>query len=728
LPFSHSNTIASFPLEIVYSDVWGPAPISSINGFRYYVSFIDAYSRFTWFFPLKHKSQVLSSFMHFKNTMENLLGTTIKIFRTNCGGEYSKNSFQTFCSSHGILHQFTCPHTSQQNGVSERKHRHIVDMALCLISHSSLPYTYWPYAFSTAVYLINRLPSIIRNYVSPWEILFGNSPVYKSFKVFGCACYPLLRPYNSHKFSLRSTQCVFLSYASNAKGYLCLDSNTNRLYTSRHVVFDENSFPFHDISPSPSFSSTSLTHNPWLSNLLFFQACSHSSILGPHPSSLLPNPSILGPHPSTISNLSPSPSPHISLLNPSPTTHGPVPCCPSSLTQPAATNEPNEPNEPNELTAPLIPSALPDPPLAHPNPSSSSIQPPPSPANTHSMVTRSKNGISKRKILHTTTTKPTPDYLQTEPPNLTIASKIPEWIAAMRDEFDALQRQNTWSLVPQSAGHNVIGCRWVFKLKRNSDGSISHYKARLVAKGFHQQPGLDFDETFSPVVKPPTVRIVLSLAAQHQWSLRQLDISNAFLHGFLKEDVFMIQPPGFVHSDYPNHVCKLYKSLYELKQAPRAWFECFTSHLLTIGFTASTADPSLFVFRQGSTLLYLLLYVDDIILTGNSTAAITSSITQLAVTFELKDLGPLRYFLGLQIEYGTDCLLVHQRKYITDLLSKFNMHTCKAASTLFSISHKLQPSSEALLPDPTPYRSLVGALQYATFTRPDITYAVNQVC
>jgi hypothetical protein len=143
-------------------------------------------------------------------------------------------------------------------------------MALCLISHSFLPYTYWPYAFSTAVYLINRLPSIIRNYVSPWEILFGTSPDYKSFKVFGCACYPLLRPYSSHKFSLCSTQCVFLGYASNAKGYLCLDLNTNRLYTSRHVVFDENSFPFHDISPSPSpSSSSSSTHNPWLSNFFF---------------------------------------------------------------------------------------------------------------------------------------------------------------------------------------------------------------------------------------------------------------------------------------------------------------------------------------------------------------------------------------------------------------------------------------------------------------------------
>ena len=190
----------------------------------------------------------------------------------------------------------------------------------------------------------------------------------------------------------------------------------------------------------------------------------------------------------------------------------------------------------------------------------------------------------------------------------------------------------------------------------------------------------------------------------------------------------MVQPPGFVNSASPHHVCKLHKSLYGLKQAPRPWFERFTSHLLTIGFIASTADPSLFVFRNGSTFLYLLLYVDDIILTGNDPTAITSLITALASTFELKDLGPLRYFLGLQIDYGRDYLFVHQRKYITDLLSKFNMTSCKAASTPFPISHKLQASSADLLSDPTPYRSFVGALQYAIFTRPDITYAVNQVC
>ena len=216
----------------------------------------------------------------------------------------------------------------------------------------------------------------------------------------------------------------------------------------------------------------------------------------------------------------------------------------------------------------------------------------------------------------------------------------------MASEFDALHWQKTWSLVPSCPDHNIIGCRWVYKIKRNTDGSVSRYKARLVAKGFHQQAGVDFDETFSPVVKPPTVRIILSLAAQNQWSLRQLDVSNAFLHGLLKENVYMTQPIGFLDSAKPSHVCQLHKSLYGLKQAPRAWFERFTSHLLTLGFSASVADASLFILHHGSTTVYLLLYVDDIIIIGNNPTAISDIITQLSTAFELKDLGPLRYFFG----------------------------------------------------------------------------------
>ena len=182
----------------------------------------------------------------------------------------------------------------------------------------------------------------------------------------------------------------------------------------------------------------------------------------------------------------------------------------------------------------------------------------------------------------------------------------------------------------------------------------------------------------------------------------------------------MQQPPGFVDSKLSHHACKLHKLLYGLKQAPRAWFEQFTSHLLTLGIVASIADPSLFISRHNGIVLYLLLYVDNIILTDNDSTAIGTLITQLASNFELKDLGPLRYFLGLQIEYTTARLFVHQRKYITDLLFKFHLLDCKAASTPFVSLHKTSGSTATSLSDPTHFWSMVGALQYATFTRPDI--------
>ena len=189
------------------------------------------------------------------------------------------------------------------------------------------------------------------------------------------------------------------------------------------------------------------------------------------------------------------------------------------------------------------------------------------------MTTRSKNDISKPKLCY----KAVLDYTFTEPQSYKVASKFSQWVQAMDEEFSTLQRQKTWSLVLAPPGVNLVGCKWVYKLKLHSDGSIARYKARLVAKGFHQQAGIDYIKTFSPVVKPTTVRLVLSIAVSFHWSLRQLDISNAFLHGFLKEEVYMQQPPGYVDHQFPHHVCRLHKFLYDLKQAPRAWFDKFTS-------------------------------------------------------------------------------------------------------------------------------------------------------
>lgn len=176
-------------------------------------------------------------------------------------------------------------------------------------------------------------------------------------------------------------------------------------------------------------------------------------------------------------------------------------------------------------------------------------------------------------------------------------------------EFTAFQRQRTWTLVPYQPHMNVVVYKWVFRIKRNPDGSVNKYKARLVAKGFHQQPGVDFIETFSPVVKHTTIRVILSLALAYNWPLRQLGVECAFLHGDLHEEVYMVQPQGYVDPTHPSHVCRMIKSIYGLRQAPRAWYDKFASKLLELGFTISLSDPSLFIYAHGNTRLYVLLYV-----------------------------------------------------------------------------------------------------------------------
>jgi hypothetical protein len=260
-----------------------------------------------------------------------------------------------------------------------------------------------------------------------------------------------------------------------------------------------------------------------------------------------------------------------------------------------------------------------------------------------------------------------------EPKSYKTALKYTNWKTAMKDEIDALHHNHTWSLVPRPPNANVVGSKWIFRTKFKEDGTIDRFKARLVAKGYTQIPGVDFGETFSPVVKAPTIRVILSLAVRFKWPLRQLDVKNAFLHDKLNERVYMEQPPGFVHTQCPDHVCLLHKSIYGLKQAPRAWFAKLSTCLISIGFICSKADSSLFIYRHGTILTFLLVYVDDVIITGNTPTFITSLIKRLNDEFALKDLGQLSYFLGLEVRYFPGGLIVSQTKYARDLLAKANM-------------------------------------------------------
>jgi GAG-pre-integrase domain len=255
-PFPSSLTTATKSLELVHCDLWGPSPIVSHNGLRYYILFTDHFSRFNWIFFCANKSEVALLFENFKSLVQNLFSTTIKTLQIDGGTEF----LPIIRTNPQINFQISCPYTPQQNGLVERRHRHIVELGLATMFNANIPMQYWSDVFESVTFIINRLPSSALEFQTPYQLLFNKPPDYKFFKTIGCKCYPYTRPYSTHKLSPRSKPCVFIGYSSIYKGYKYLDLRTNRIYISRHVIFDEQSYPFKDCSQSqpPTASSDSL--------------------------------------------------------------------------------------------------------------------------------------------------------------------------------------------------------------------------------------------------------------------------------------------------------------------------------------------------------------------------------------------------------------------------------------------------------------------------------------
>ncbi|KAI9161691.1 hypothetical protein LWI28_019793 [Acer negundo] len=310
-----------------------------------------------------------------------------------------------------------------------------------------------------------------------------------------------------------------------------------------------------------------------------------------------------------------------------------------------------------------------------------------------------------------------------EPRTYSEVAAHPEWQEAMRSELLTLQANGTWSLTPLPAGKTPISCKWVYKVKHHSDGSVKRYKARLVAKGFTQLEGIDYQDTFSSTAKIISVRCLLALASARGWSLHQMDVNNAFLHGDLAEEIYMSPPPGLWRQG-EHLVCRLHKSLYGLKQASRQWFAKFSAAICSAGFVQSRADYSLFTRKQGKSFTALLIYVDDILITGNDPVRIAVTKKLLHSHFRLKYLGNLKYFLGIEVSNSKNGIFISQRKYALEIIEDAGLLGTAPSDTPMERGLKLSDKSD-LLKDPGKYRRLVGRLIYLTVSRPDITYAVH---
>lgn len=304
------------------------------------------------------------------------------------------------------------------------------------------------------------------------------------------------------------------------------------------------------------------------------------------------------------------------------------------------------------------------------------------------------------------------------------AIQDPRWIDAMAKELASLEANNTWEVVelPQE---KTVGCKWVYRVKYNSDDTVERFKARLVAKGYTQTEGIDYSEIFAPVAKMVTVRAILAIAAVKGWEVHQLDVNNAFLHGDLDEEVYMVLPPGYQPSTVSSVVCKLTKSLYGLKQASRQWFAKLTEALLHLGFVQSHSDYTLFTQTVGSSFTAALVYVDDIIVAGNDLFSIHSLKQFLHDKFSIKNLGPIKYYLGIEVVRSSQGFHLSQRKYALDLLTTTGLNNAKPLTIPFDPNTKLLLNEGPLLDNPSLYRQLVGKLLYLTVTRPDLAFAAQ---
>jgi hypothetical protein len=305
------------------------------------------------------------------------------------------------------------------------------------------------------------------------------------------------------------------------------------------------------------------------------------------------------------------------------------------------------------------------------------------------------------------------DLIEKEPTCFEEAIQKKEWVDAMTEEYQSIIINDVWEVVLRSKNKNVVSSKWIYKIKHVAHRSIEKHKAIFVARGFSQNEGIDYEETFSPVARYTSIRTIIALAAKMKWKLHQMDVKTTFLNGVIEEEVYIEQPQGFEVEDRKTHVCRLKKALYGLKQAPRVWYGRIDSFLTSLGFTKSKVDSNLYFKVMNDEPVTLLLYVDDLFLTGEE-KLIANYKKKLVAEFEMKDLSLMHYFLGLEVWQSPEKIFLNQGKYAIEILKRFDMLECKSM---------VDTSSE--LVDATLYRHIIGLLMYLMNTRLDICFVMN---
>ncbi|KAJ8737027.1 hypothetical protein PYW07_000298 [Mythimna separata] len=651
LPFPQSVSKSHEVLELIHTDICGPMENVSLGKARYYLLFIDDFSRMCTVYFLREKNETFKYFKQYKELVETQQSKKIKILRSDNGGEFCSSEMENYLRQCGIVHQKTNSYTPEQNGLSERYNRSIVEKARCFLFDAQFEKFLWAEAVNTAVYIKNRTPTAsIKENTTPYELWTGRKPKLDHLRIFGSPVMVHVPKEKRRKWDKKAKKMFLVGYSENIKGYRMYDPIARNIIVARDVVVMEN------IDDS---SATTITINEERPPEGVQEEEEQDTSVSQKDETFIPGNSSSDTDTSYSDTLSPE---DMDLV---------------SMQRDSSTPEKRVRRKPDYYGY----------------------------ANMCAEMTGEPITVS--------------DILN--------SPEKEQWQCAMKEELKSFRENDTWELTDRPKDKTVVKSKWVFKKKLNSEGDV-RYRARLVAKGFTQLKGIDFNETFSPVLRYSTFRLLIALSVKLDLKMNHLDVPTAFLNGFLDETVFMEIPECSEFQNCNNKVLKLKKAVYGLKQSARAWHIRVEDCLLKLGYKKSDNEPCLFIKSDKNTKVYIGLFVDDFFVFYNCQSTYEQLMKELVEKFRIKDLGQMKQCLGMNINVYENCITVDQKKFIETILKRFNMSDCSCCDTPMEINLKLKKivDNNSEKGKGYPYQQLIGSLMYlSVLTRPDITFSVS---
>ena len=798
-PFGVSSSRASKPFELIHTDLMGPVEtLSAVGRHRYIMVIVDDFTRFAWVFFLRKKSQAPERLKLFFAFVRRQFEFSVMQVRSDRGGEFLAERLTTWFAELGVVHQLSIRNTPQQNGVAERYNRTLCDRARSMLLASGLPSRFWEHAVRYANWLSNRLPtSSLPSSGVPYTQLRGKAPNLAMAKVFGCLAHVWVDPgiqARKLKFGPRAQWGVFLGVSPESKGWEFYMLATREIgYLSRNAFFHEDRFLM-DQRAGPALLPDEVLEHEFGADLgekgsdPFPQEYVAPLVLPPRDPVASLDPLEGQGEPGAPQEVSPAVDEPVLLSQqsveliesaggsgpPSPSLSEGEPDCelgsgssPHEVGSPERVVGEHEDSDSDSSSIELVAETGPSevrrssrvrfaperfvplqggkshdviPPRALPVCGKPAVVMTPSLSGGAAWRKGNKSQGAAFMVVPTSKWQVPTTLKQAH-----ASSFAEEWHEARLKELGRLDEMGTWSLVDRPPGANVLGSKWVFALKTKPDGTIDRFKARLVCQGFGQKEGVDFDETFANTAGKTTVRVFLALICCLGLKVKQMDVTTAFLYGAVDKDIYMRQAPG--HEDGSGRVCRLVRALYGLKQAPRIWEEQLRSSLLGMGFASSHVDPCLYVLRKDGQVLFLLHFVDDILLASHSESLIEWVSAELCKEYAMTDMGEAQKYVGLHISHDRELgeMYVHQAPYITSLGEKFGVSGTSFPDTPLPCDFVLEHPWEQVGDDPPPsfqgkadpllspeehkrYQQIVGSLNYVAHSvRLDVAFAVNQL-